>query len=92
MVKRHKKDNVKSAVNQGQNQGHEKAAKIRSNKNYEYCSERFSPFVDRFQHHFSNSILTRFTLRQNAGKVRHISNPTPVFFFLNIYLHFYLLC
>jgi hypothetical protein len=44
MVKRQKKDNVKSAVNQGQNQGQEKAAKISPNTRYEYCSERLSPF------------------------------------------------
>ena len=44
MVKQQKQDNVKSAVNQGQNQGHEKAAKIGTNTRYEYCSERLSPF------------------------------------------------
>ena len=44
MVKRQKKDNVKRAVNQGQNQGQEKAAKISPYTSYEYCSERLSPF------------------------------------------------
>lgn len=44
MVKRQKKNIVKSAVNKGQNQGQEKAAKISPNMSYEYCSERLSPF------------------------------------------------
>lgn len=44
MVKRREKDSVKSAINQGQNQGQKKAAKINPNTRYEYCSERLSPF------------------------------------------------
>jgi hypothetical protein len=44
MVKQQQKHSAKSGMNQGQNEGSQKPAKISPNTPYEYCSERLSPF------------------------------------------------